>query len=224
VEWTPKDEYFMDKFIASASIPVIFPYVDLKLAKEILVDGGVRNITPLSSAFHANPDEIYILLTSRLIRDGSDLPLSGVKEQDYQRWKDSLFGTKVTGFDVLKRTVEILTDEIYLDDFRGALEWNEIAESIKALERVSRKHRLPRDVSKEVKMLAKRLRRVKKRFVKISAIAPREWYGIDNDSIDFSPKLIKWAIEHGHEVARDETLWLWPPKDEILKSRRKRDE
>jgi NTE family protein len=65
-EWSPNDAYFIDKLIASASIPVVFPFVDLKRARDALVDGGVRNITPLGSAFNAEPDEVYILLTSRL--------------------------------------------------------------------------------------------------------------------------------------------------------------
>ncbi len=39
-ECGPDDPYFMDKLIASASIPVVFPYVDLKSAKDVLVDGG----------------------------------------------------------------------------------------------------------------------------------------------------------------------------------------
>lgn len=210
-EWTPKDDYFFDKFLASASIPVVFPYIDLKSSRDILVDGGVRNITPLSSAFNARPDEIYILLTSRLIRKGLDLPLSGLQEQDYQKWQDNWLGTKVSGFDVLKRSVDILTDEIYLDDIRGALHWNEVVEGIKSVEKASKKHRLPQRVAQEIPKLVKRVKRVKKRFVKIFVLAPREWYGEKNDSTEFSPTMIEWAVDHGREIAADETLWLWPP-------------
>src|SRR5690349_1901014 len=115
-EWGVSDPKFIDRLVASASIPVVFPFVDFKSEKEILVDGGVRNITPLSSAFAAKPDEIYILLTSRVVRENGSLPDSAVRSNDFEQWDDNWLGTKVGGLDVLKRTLEILTDEIYLDD------------------------------------------------------------------------------------------------------------
>lgn len=210
-EWTPKNKNFLDKLLASASIPVVFPYVDLKYEKNVLVDGGVRNITPLSSAFNANPDEVYILLTSRLIRNKSNLPESGVQKNTYEQWDDNWLGTKVSGLDVLKRTVEILTDEVYLDDIRGALHWNEVAESIMAVKQASKKHQLPTNITKEIKKLALSLKKVKKRSVPIFVLAPRQWFGEENKSTEFSPKLIKEAIAHGRDVAADPKLWLWPP-------------
>ncbi len=210
-EWTPKHENFIDKLVASASIPVVFPYVDMKSKKEVLVDGGVRNITPLSSAFSAKPDEIYILLTSRLIRTGTELPDSGVRVQKYGQWDDNLLGTKVSGIDVLKRTIDILTDEVYLDDIRGALSWNEVAESIIELEQASEGKRLPSDVMKKIKKVSQSLKNVKKRPVPIFVIAPREWFGKENKSTEFSPDLIQQAVKHGQEVAANRKLWIWPP-------------
>lgn len=210
-EHKPKDSDFLKKLLASASIPAVFPYVDLKSEKEVLVDGGARNITPLSSAFAAQPDEIYILLTSRLIRKGANLPDSGVQKHSYEQWDDNWLGTKVSGFDVLKRTIEILTDEVYLDDIRGALHWNKITESIKTVEQTSKKHQLPANVIKEINKLVQNLKDVKKRPVPVFVLAPRKWFGEENKSTEFSPALIKEAIDHGREVAADKKLWLWPP-------------
>jgi NTE family protein len=210
-EWTPKDGYFLERLLASASIPVIFPYVDLKRVRDVLVDGGVRNITPLSSAFDAAPDEIYILLASRLIREGLGLPESAVQEHDYQRWDDNWLGTKVSGYDVLKRSMEILIDEIHLDDIRGALRWNEIAEGIRAVEKASRGGGLPGDIARAVRDLAQTLKKVNKRTVPLFVIAPREWFGDNNSSTDFYPSLIRKAIDHGREVAAHPDLWVWPP-------------
>jgi NTE family protein len=206
-EWGPNDTYFMDKLIASASIPVVFPYVDLKSAKEVLVDGGVRNISPLSSAFDAQPDEIYVLLTSRLIKDGLKLPDSGVQEHDYEKWDDNWLGTKVSGLDVLKRTIEILTDEIYLDDIRGALEWNEIIKNIETVRQASQTHTLPDNIAKTIAELTSK---IKKRHVPLFVIAPQEWYGDENKSTEFSPSLIEQAINHGREIAADPSRWVWP--------------
>lgn len=210
-EWTPEDKDFINKLVASASIPVVFPYVDIKSGKDILVDGGVRNITPLSSAFAAEPDEIYILLTSRLISKDTELPDSGVQKNSYAKWTDNWLGTKVSGFDVLKRTLDILTDEVYLDDIRGALHWNKVADSIMALKKASEKEKLPAGLNKKIKHLLKTLKDVKKRPVAIYVIAPQEWFGEENKSTEFSPELIKRAIKHGKAVAADKNQWVLKP-------------
>jgi NTE family protein len=206
-EWGTDDRDFIDKLIASASIPVVFPYVDLKSAKDILIDGGVRNISPLSSAFDANPDEIYILLTSRLIKNGTRFPDSGVQEHNYKRWDDNWLGTKVSGLDVLKRTIEILTDEIYLDDLRGALEWNEIIKNIEAVKQTSKSQVLPANLTNAITALVDK---VKKRYVPLYVLAPQDWYGEENSSTEFSPGLIEQAINHGIEIASEPNKWLYP--------------
>ena len=209
-DWGPTDEHFVEKVVASASIPVVFPYVDLKDKREVLVDGGVRNISPLSSAFEAGPDEIYVLLTSRLVREGREFPDSGVQAHDYDQWDDNWVGTKVSGLDVLKRTIEILTDEIYLDDIRGALHWNEVAKSIEALTQSSRLQPLPEGTKRAIESVEQSLKDVKKRHVPLYVIAPQQWYGDENTSTEFSPRLIVQAIEHGRMIAADPRKWVWP--------------
>ncbi|GBC78982.1 hypothetical protein HRbin09_00193 [bacterium HR09] len=200
-EWTPAEKDFLQKLIASTAIPVVFPYVDT--GDDVLVDGGVRDITPLGSAFAAGADEIYVLLTSRVIpeADGS-LPRSTVPEHSYRQWSDNWLGTRVGALDVLKRVVEILTDEIYLGDIRGALEWNRIvaaAENALGGLRGSRKQAL------EEALVA-----IGKRSVPVHVLAPRVWYGTDNASTNFDPQLIAQAVSHGREIAANPKLWLVP--------------
>ncbi len=210
------DDDFLEKLVASASIPVVFPFVDLKEKKDVLVDGGARNITPLSSVFKAQPpvDEIYVLLTSRIIRMGDELPVSAAEENDYSQWKDNWLGTKVDGLDVLKRTLDIITDEVYLGDLREAIRWNTVAESIKGLEAAV--HAQP-SATGAVKRALEALHHVKRRPVPLHVLAPRQWFDEDNtqgnrnSSTEFSPKLIRKAMTHGSEVAKDRKLWLWPP-------------
>lgn len=215
-ESTPDDNNFIEKLIASASIPVVFPYVDIKSERDVLIDGGVRNISPLASAFEAHPDEIYVLLTSRMIRVGQDLPDSCVPEDSYKKWDDNWLGTKVSGLDVLRRTIEIITDEIYLDDLRGALHWNEVANEIEksteAIRQIYHPQGIPDAIDDALKGLKEALENVKKRYVPIYVLAPRIWYGEKNDSIEFSPNLIIEAIEHGRLIASDPHLWVWPPR------------
>lgn len=209
-EWQPKDNHFIEKLIASASIPVVFPYIDLKDEEEILVDGGVRNISPLSSVFEAKPDEIYVLMTSRIKKDSPQFLNSSVMEHDYEKWDDNWIGTKVTGIVILKRTVDILTDEIYLDDIRGALDWNEVARKILILKKELQSHNISESITASMVGLDKALTSVKKRYVPLYVIAPQEWYGKENSATEFSPDLINKAIEHGRQVAADPQQWIWP--------------
>jgi predicted acylesterase/phospholipase RssA len=200
-EWGPPEPDFLDKLLASASIPVVFPYIDLEAANDVLVDGGARNITPLSMAFDATPDQIYVLLTSRVIRTDTDLPESSVQEHDYDRWNDNVLGTKVSGFDVLTRTLNIVTDEIYLDDIRGALDWNEVVGSIAAVMQAAGGTQLSADLNQAIAKLGQTMERVQKKYVPLFVIAPQEWYGQENKETEFSPELIKRAIDHGRDVA-----------------------
>ncbi len=203
VEWDGSAENFKEKLLSSCSIPLIFPPVKLK--DDLLVDGGVRNITPLASAFRKRPDEIYVLLTSRIIKekDGS-IPRSSVMEEPFEKWDDNWLGTKVSGFHILKRSIEILADEIYLDDIRGALKWNEIA----IIFENTYKKFMEKNLKSEAKKLRENFKKFKKKFIKINILAPQIWYGDDNSSVNFSPKLIKEAIDHGREVAGDLKRWI----------------
>jgi NTE family protein len=208
-EWGPDDAAFLDKVLASACIPVVFPVVKSKAPNDVLVDGGVRNITPLSTAFDANPDEIYVLLTSRLVRTAGGLPDSGVPEHTFQQWDDTWLGTRVSGFDVLKRTVEILSDEIYLDDIRGALQWNSVLEAIQAVLEAAPASLLRR--KRGLRLALEKLRQsTQKRLVPVHVLAPQVWYGRDNSATDFAPETIAAAIEHGKQIARDSSKWLNP--------------
>ena len=203
-EFEPQNhDDFLRRVLASASIPVIFPTVNFERDEDVLVDGGVRNITPLSSTFKQKPDEIYVLLTSRVLPQ--DRKSGAVMEQSYKRWDDNFLGTKVNGLDVLKRTIDILTDEIYLDDIRGALGWNEALGAIDRLKDAL----AAQSNSARVKNAEKHLDKVlEKSSVPIHVLAPREWYGQDNSATNFSPDLISEAIKHGQEIAANKNKWL----------------
>jgi hypothetical protein len=133
-------------------------------------------------------------------------------EQSYEQWDDDFLGIKVSGLDVLKRSVEILTDEVYLDDIRGAIRWNALVQKATAVvEEATTARNLPSGLAGAIESLRENLEKPKRRYVPIYVIAPRQWYGDTNDSTQFSPSLIRQALEHGREVAADRTLWLWPP-------------
>lgn len=204
-------QVFLKDILASAAIPVVFPPVRRKADEQVLVDGGVREITPLSSALRAKPSEVYVLMTSRAVKTRSgSLPRNTVFPGDYDEWEDNLIGTRVSGFDVLKRTLEILTDEIYLDDIRGVLAWNAVLKGAEELGKTIKGQNTSSVIQNAALKFEKVLSAAKKRHVPIHVIAPQEWYGKVNSSTAFDPTLINRAIEHGREVARDRSKWLWP--------------
>ncbi len=212
----PSDKRFMDKLVASISIPGIFPYLDLMDEEEVLVDAGIRDTTPLGNVFRADPrpDEIYILLTSKLIRKGNDLPRSSVKKQSYRQWRDCPLTMKINGFDVMRRALDILLDEIYLGDIREAIRWNNILEPLRnTVNDVNRaRNALPEEVADRIAVLSKIAEeKLNRRPVPVYVLAPRECYGDSNAFLDFDPKRIARAIEHGREIASDPRLWVWPP-------------
>ena len=64
-EFDQADDDIVNRIIASTAIPVFFPPINTP--EHVYVDGGVRNITPLGRVFDYEPDEIYVVLTSRLL-------------------------------------------------------------------------------------------------------------------------------------------------------------
>lgn len=107
-----------EMILASTSIPVYFKPVDAD--GERFVDGGVRNVTPLNTAFDAlaeleaaqpggdDPDTIYVILASPLAvsQVDSDKELNG-------------------GIGIGKRSLELLVNEVYANDLQLALTVNE---------------------------------------------------------------------------------------------------
>ena len=184
------DNDFVQKLIASTAIPVIFPIVDDGGNKDVLVDGGVRNITPLDSVFCSDPCEIYVLLTGRVSRDGRNLPVSEVQKRKYERWRPN----RTNWRDVLERTIDILVNEVFVNDIKTALRWNDVARSLAKL------------TDPQVRSCIEKATGYK-RDVKINVLAPTKDYGSEDNGLDFDPDLISDAILHGKEIAIDRKRW-----------------
>ena len=218
------DERLLEGIIASASIPVAFPFVEQRDAdgelEDVLVDGGVRDLSPLGAVFRVEPppDEIYVVLTSKLERENGGFPRNGATPDTVETWKDDFFGTKVKGTDVLARTLELLTDEIYLSDVREALLWNSAVTGIKAVTDAADAGDIV--LNAEVRSTLDGILD-RRRYADIYVIAPQDWWDIrpeaerdnepENDSENFDPRLIEKFLDHGREVANDRDKWLMVP-------------
>ena len=59
--FTPQDPEFKDGLLASASIPMAWPPVDISPELKGMVDGGVRNVSPLGDVLDADPEVVVII-------------------------------------------------------------------------------------------------------------------------------------------------------------------
>ena len=170
-----KSPEIIEYVLASGTMPYYFPPV--RLNKEHLVDGGVRDITPLSQAFNAGAEVIYVIYAS---------PFSVEPQKFIENWT----GTKINAFTFLGRAVEIMINEIYRTDVEGAKRLNALKKNWEEVKRL-----LPNHPSR------KRIDRVLKkvRFAPIIEIKPEKY--IIRDALDFSPRSLMANYKYGRKVA-----------------------
>ncbi len=184
-----QDHASLKRFIlASTAIPVLFSPV--RYRGRLYVDGGVRNITPLQDAFSAlkalppreSPDELYIVLASPL---------------KVGRCRSSETDNII---EILKRSVEILTAEVYREDISHALEVNEYIRKIEGL-RERLKEFVESPILDELFDAVEFPFMVKnQRYVNVTLFEPdREHLG----SLEFDPVKIRRAFNAGRAKARE---------------------
>jgi NTE family protein len=110
------DLSILEMIRASAAIPVLFNPVDVGRGR--YVDGGVRDITPLSAAFDAlaeldsgdddGDDTIYVILASPL----EPTRITSLDDLD-------------SGIEIFRRSIELLTNEVYRNDLKLATTINQ---------------------------------------------------------------------------------------------------
>ncbi|MBN1418345.1 MAG: patatin-like phospholipase family protein [Planctomycetes bacterium] len=176
-----------DAILASTAIPFMFPPVWLR--GHLCVDGGVRDITPLSHAFRENPSEIFAVFSAP---GGRTVP-----QKPARTYRDGPLGMRVSAFTMLVRSIEILTDEIYVEDIGGARLWNEVVGAWDGLAGV-----LPDEVrgSEPYRRLDAIVGR--KRKADLFEFYPETFYGESNEATDFDPRSIRAYYEHGLAIAR----------------------
>ncbi len=166
---------------ASAAIPVFFNPVDRE--GERYVDGGVRNVTPLNSAFQVlkemsetgHPesdrrayDTIFVILASPLKHEivGDDNKLD-------------------SGLEIAARSLELLVNEIYINDLQLAATVNA---SIKYYETLKRKKIAPAGFPFK-----------NHRYVNLVVIQPDKLY---MGSLEFDREKIRTAFNAGRRKAK----------------------
>jgi NTE family protein len=104
VTWTEQSPEVLSAILASASMPIYFPPVEINGLR--YCDGGVTHVTPLADAFATQPDEIWVLLCDTIAP-----PL-----------KDS--SSFSTGLPILERVTDLLIRDVFLTDIQHAIDIN----------------------------------------------------------------------------------------------------
>ncbi len=183
------DPAIVQHVLASATMPFFFPPVEV--GGEHLVDGGLRDITPLGQAFQVDPppDEIYVIYAS---------PFAVERVEFMDPWP----GLRVNALDYLRRGVEILVDEVYQTDVRGAVRFNTLKQHWERVKPLL----APEDPS--VRAIDDVLRPL--RYAEIIEIKPAKH--IIRNALNFSPTQIRANYEYGKEVAR---ALPWPVEQPV---------
>lgn len=102
------------RILGSTAIPVKFDPVDFH--GQLLVDGGIRNITPISEVLPYNPDRIVIIPTEPYGENR--------KAKDNQADVSDIL-------QIAKQTVSIMLDEIFNQDIKRFLKTNHLVQQAK---------------------------------------------------------------------------------------------
>lgn len=100
---SPTHSSFLQMLLASTTIPIMFKPINITANDRQMVDGGVRNITPLKDAIDEGAEEIVVVLASP---------------------RKTMLGKSEYGnlLEVVVRTFDILTNEVYITDIENC-EW-----------------------------------------------------------------------------------------------------
>jgi NTE family protein len=170
-----KSPKIIDYVLASGTMPYYFPPVQIR--KEHLVDGGIRDITPLGQAFQAGAEAIYVIYASPF-------------HIELQEFIESWTGMEINAFTYLGRAVELMVNEIYRTDIEGAQRLNILKENWEKVKDLLPKHPSRMKIEKALKKI---------RFAPIVEIKPEKY--VIRDALDFSPANLMENYQYGREVA-----------------------
>jgi NTE family protein len=109
VRFTPSDPGFKEALLASTAIPIIWPPVDVPPSHLDMVDGGVRNVSPLGDVLDADPTEVVVINCGPRVPPRSDGPLNNalqIGQHALEIALDEIFTTDVREFVRINRNVQ----------------------------------------------------------------------------------------------------------------------
>ncbi len=172
----------LKKILASACVPVMMPPV--KIGRHQYVDGGVKEIAPLSKAIDEGATHIISVILS---------PDAGHREPVRKQFTSSM--------DILKRTLALLTDEIVDNDLKIATVYSE---AIRYLDQIKA------NAKEKLGLTDPQIRKLftglenpfqGKRTVGITTIRPDE--ELMDSSLNFDPDKMREMVDKGYKKAKE---------------------
>ncbi len=114
VEFRSGDPNMAEAVLASTVMPVIWTPVDISEQYRSMVDGGVRNISPIGDILDADPDEVVIINCSPEATDALPMPPANIVK-------------------IGERTLDILLNELFCSDMREFVRINALVKQAEAL-------------------------------------------------------------------------------------------
>ncbi|MCW9708761.1 patatin-like phospholipase family protein [Fodinibius salsisoli] len=99
------DEDDILRVLASSAIPVQFDPVDFY--GQVLVDGGIRNISPIAEVLPYNPDEVVIIPTEPIGNREEDVEVNDILK-------------------IAKRAIDVMLEEIFKEDIKRFVQINRL--------------------------------------------------------------------------------------------------
>lgn len=172
----------LKKILASACIPVMMPPV--KIRKHQYIDGGVKEIAPFSKAIDEGATHILSVILAPDIEHRAPV---------LREFKGSM--------DILKRTLELLTDEIVDNDLKVASVYSEAIRYLEQI-RTNAKERLGLSEAKRRKLFEGAENPFKgKRVVGITTIRPDRELMVS--SLQFDPDHMREMVDLGYHRAKE---------------------
>ncbi len=171
----------LKKILASACVPVMMP--PIQIGRHQYIDGGVKEIAPFRKAIDEGATHILAVVLSPEIERRAPV----LKE-----FKSSM--------DILKRTLELLTDEIVDNDLNVALIYREAIRSLHQI-RTNAKERLALSEAK-IRKLFEGVDSLfsGKRVVGITTIRPDHELRVS--SLEFNPGQMRELVDRGYHQAK----------------------
>jgi len=114
VEFKGGDPNLNEAVLASTVMPIIWTPVDISVQYRSMVDGGVRNISPIGDILDADPDEVVIINCSPETTDALPTPPGDIAK-------------------IGVRTLDILLNELFRSDMREFVHVNALVKQAEAL-------------------------------------------------------------------------------------------
>jgi NTE family protein len=168
---------FRKAILASTAIPIVWEPVAVSAADRSMVDGGVRNMSPIGDVLDTEPEEIVIITCASTTRPVFDHEIAN---------KNAL--------DIGKHSLEIAMNEIFISDFNQFLLINHVVRQAKDANLAIPKQVNPAAGQKDVGKVYKEYNH--------TLIEPAPDFPMCG-VLEFSPENARRLMNHGWERAKE---------------------